>query len=196
MKKRFNDKELIKLFVAGDKDAFEILINRHKDRVYTYILFNIKNRELADDIFQDTFIKVINSLKKGNYNEQGNFVSWVIRISHNLIIDYFRKENKIPTYSHESKPETNLFNSKVFSDGTIEDQIVKEQIEEDIRQLIEELPDDQKEVILLRHYGNLSYKEIADQTNVSINTALGRMRYALLNLRKLVKEKNIDLSLS
>jgi RNA polymerase sigma factor (sigma-70 family) len=195
MKTKLSDKELIKLFVSGNAQAFEKLIRRHKDKVYTYILFNVKNQELAEDIFQDTFIKVINSLKKGSYNEQGVFVSWVIRIAHNLIIDYFRKENRMPTYSNDSLSEINLFNSKSLSEETIEDKIIREQIANDVRNLIDELPDEQREVILLRHFGNLSFKEIAEQTDVSINTALGRMRYALMNLRKLVDEKNIILTM-
>jgi RNA polymerase sigma-70 factor (ECF subfamily) len=196
MKSKLSDKELIGQFVSGHTKAFEILIARHKDKVYSYILYNVKNQELAEDIFQDTFIKVINSLKKGVYFEQGVFASWVIRIAHNLIIDHFRKENRMPTYSNDSLPELNLFNSKNFSDETVEDLIVREQIERDVRNLIDELPDEQKEVVLLRIFGNLSFKEIADQTNVSINTALGRMRYALMNLRKLVDEKNIILTLN
>ncbi len=194
MKSKLSDKELIGQFVSGHTKAFECLIDRHKDKVYTYILFNVKNQELAEDIFQDTFIKVINSLKKGVYLEQGVFASWVIRIAHNLIIDHFRKENRMPTYSNDNSPEYNLFNSKNFSDETIEDRLVREQIEKDVRNLIDELPDEQREVVLLRIFGNLSFKEIADQTNVSINTALGRMRYALMNLRKLVDEKNIILT--
>jgi RNA polymerase sigma-70 factor (ECF subfamily) len=196
MNSKLTDKELIMQFVSGHSQAFETLIQRHKDKVYTYILFNVKNQELAEDIFQDTFIKVINSLKKGVYNEQGVFVSWVVRIAHNLIIDYYRKENRMPTYSKDSFTELNLFNSKSLSEETIEDQLIKEQIANDIRNLIEELPEEQREVIVLRHFKNLSFKEIAEQTNVSINTALGRMRYALMNLRKLVDENNIILTIN
>ncbi len=194
MKTKLKDKELVKNFMGGDSFALETLINRHKDRVYTYILFIVKNEKLAEDIFQDTFIKVIKSLRKGKYNEQGIFVSWVIRIAHNLTIDYFRKQSRMPTYSNDENPDIDIFNSQKFSDATIEDEIIQEQIASEIRQLVDILPNEQKEVVLLRHFGNLSFKEIAEQTDVSINTALGRMRYALINLRKLVEEKNLNLS--
>ncbi|RLD51499.1 MAG: RNA polymerase subunit sigma-24 [Bacteroidetes bacterium] len=195
MKTKLKDKELVKNFISGDSHALETLINRHKDRVYTYILFIVKNEKLAEDIFQDTFIKVIKSLRKGKYNEQGIFVSWVIRIAHNLTIDYFRKQSRMLTYSNDENPDIDIFNSKKFSEITIEDEIIQDQIASDIRQLVDILPNEQKEVVLLRHFGNLSFKEIAEQTDVSINTALGRMRYALINLRKLVEEKNINLSI-
>ncbi len=196
MKTNLKDKELVKEFMSGDNNALEILVNRHKERIYTYILFIVKNEELAEDIFQDTFIKVIKSLRKGKYNEQGIFVSWVIRIAHNLTIDYFRKQSKMPTYSNDENPETDIFNSQRFSDTTIEDHVISDEIASDIRRLVDFLPADQKEVVLLRHFGNLSFKEIAEQTGVSINTALGRMRYALINLRKMIKEKNLNLSLA
>lgn len=192
---KLKDKELVKKFIEGDKTALEVLITRHKERVYTYIFFIVKNEKLAEDIFQDTFIKVIKSLQKGKYNEQGVFVSWVIRIAHNLTIDYFRKNSRMPTYSNDQNPEFDIFNSNKFSEQTIEDKLVKKQIAADIRNLVEELPNEQKEVILLRHFGDLSFREIAEQTNVSINTALGRMRYALINLRKLIEEKNLNLSI-
>lgn len=194
MKTKLKDKELVKQFIAGDSFALETLINRHKDRVYTYIYFIVKNEKLAEDIFQDTFIKVIKSLRSGRYNEQGVFVSWVIRIAHNLTIDFFRKETRMPTYSNDINSDIDIFNSKQFSEDTVEDEIIQDQIEQDVRKLVQELPDEQKEVVLLRHFGNMSFKEIADQTNVSINTALGRMRYALINLRKLIDEKNLSLS--
>ncbi len=195
MKTKLKDKELVKKFIEGESYALEILINRHKERVYTYIYFIVKNQKLAEDIFQDTFIKVIKSLKQGRYNEQGVFVSWVIRIAHNLTIDFFRKETRMPTYSNDAKPEIDIFNSKEFSEDTIEDSLIQDQIAKDIRDLVEELPNEQKEVVLLRHFGNLSFKEIAEQTDVSINTALGRMRYALINLRKIIEEKNLNLSI-
>ena len=189
----FSDQDLVKRFIQGDKSAIEILINRHKNRVFTYIILIIKNQELAEDIFQDTFIKVIKSLKEGKYKDNGKFVSWVIRIAHNLTIDHFRKEKQINTYSNEDY-EADIFNSKKLSDSTIEDILVENQIVKEVRLLIEELPEDQKQVILLRHYGGLSFKEIAEQTDVSINTALGRMRYALINLRKLIEQKNLSLT--
>jgi len=153
----------------------------------------VKNEHLANDIFQDTFIKVIKSLESGKYKENGKFISWVIRIAHNLIIDHFRKEKQMKTYSNDEY-ETDLFNSNKFSDKTIEDNIIQEQVSNDVRKLVDFLPDEQKEVVLLRHYVGLSFKDIAEQTNVSINTALGRMRYALINLRKLIEEKNLSLT--
>lgn len=188
------DRELVRQFRAGDPSAFERLFNRHKDRIYTYIFYIVKNEALADDIFQDTFIKVINSLKRGKYNEQGVFVSWVTRIAHNLTIDYFRKEKKMPAYSNDANDDYDIFNSEEFSDGNIEDEMVKSHISAEVKKLIQELPEEQREVVLLRHYGELSFKEIAEKTGVSINTALGRMRYALINIRKLIEEKDLSLT--
>lgn len=195
MKTELKDKELVKNFMSGDVSSLEVLIKRHKERVYTYILFIVKNEKLAEDIFQDTFIKVIKSLQKGKYNEQGIFVSWVIRIAHNLTIDYFRKQSRMPTYSNDENPDIDIFNSKKFAEATIEDEIISDQIALEVRRLVDNLPNEQKEVVLLRHFGNLSFKEIAEQTDVSINTALGRMRYALINLRKLIEENNLILSI-
>jgi RNA polymerase sigma factor (sigma-70 family) len=188
------DYELVQEFVDGDKSSIEILIKRHKNRVFTYIILIVKNEQLAEDIFQDTFIKVINSLKAGKYKDNGRFLSWVIRIAHNLIIDHFRKEKQLNTMSNDDY-EVDIFNSRKLSDKNIEDNIIEEQIHHDIRKLVDQLPVDQKQVILLRHYGGLSFKEIADQTDVSINTALGRMRYALINLRRLIEQYNISLTL-
>ncbi len=187
------DYELVTEFVGGRQSSIEVLINRHKNRVFTYIMLIVKNEQLAEDIFQDTFIKVIHSLQEGKYKDNGRFLSWVIRIAHNLIIDHFRKEKQLNTLSNDDF-EMDIFNSRKMSDKNVEDNLIQEQIHLDIRNLIEELPEDQKEVILLRHYGGLSFKEIADQTNVSINTALGRMRYALINLRKLITKHNITLT--
>ncbi len=187
------DFELVKNFIDGDQASIEELINRHKNKVYTYILLIVKKPQLAEDIFQDTFIKVIKSLRNGKYQEKGIFISWVIRIAHNLIIDFYRKNKNLKTYSNDDN-EVDIFNSKRFSDKTIEENMIQNQIFKDVRELVDELPADQKQVILLRHYGGLSFKEIADQTNVSINTALGRMRYALINMRKLIKEKHISLT--
>ena len=188
-----NDQDLVQAYIKGDQLAIEILINRHRSKVYTYILLTIKNQPLAEDLFQETFIKVIQSLRAGKYRDNGRFLSWVIRIAHNLIIDHFRKEKQMNSVSNDDS-EVDLFNSKKLSDDNIEELIVNSQIKAEIRTLINELPDDQREVVLLRHYGELSFKEIADQTDVSINTALGRMRYALINLRKLIKEKNLSLT--
>ncbi len=188
-----NDNELVQRFIEGDQNSLEILIHRHKNRVYSYILLIVKNQELAEDIFQETFIKVIRSLKRGKYVENGKFVSWVLRISHNLIIDHFRKEKLQGTISNDSI-EVDLFNSNKFSEATIEDQMVNSQILSEVKELVQELPEDQQQVIYMRHYMDMSFKEIAEQTGVSINTALGRMRYALINLRKLIKEKNLNLT--
>lgn len=190
---QFSDQDLVKRFIQGDQTSIEVLINRHKNKVFTYIILIVKNQSLAEDIFQDTFIKVIKSLKEGKYKDNGKFVSWVIRIAHNLTIDHFRKEKQINTYSNEDY-EADIFNSKKLSESTVEDIMVETQIIKEVRLLIDELPEDQKQVILLRHYGGLSFKEIADQTDVSINTALGRMRYALINLRKLIEQKNLSLT--
>ncbi len=188
-----SDQELVQAYIKGDHSAIEVLINRHRSKVYTYILITIKNQQLAEDLFQETFIKVIQSLRAGKYKDNGKFLSWVIRIAHNLIIDHFRKEKQMNTFSNDDS-EVDLFNSKKLSDSNIEELIISSQIKSEIRVLINELPDDQREVVLLRHYGELSFKEIADQTDVSINTALGRMRYALINLRKLIQEKNLSLT--
>lgn len=193
--KRMSDQQLIEQFLSGDNVSIEKLINRHRQKVFTYIVLVVKNHQLAEDIFQDTFIKVIRSLVDGKYKDNGRFVSWVIRIAHNLIIDHFRKEKQINTLSNDDY-DADIFNSRKFSDQNVEDIMIKDQITSDVRQLIDELPDEQKQVILMRHYGGMSFKEIAEQTDVSINTALGRMRYALINLRKLLEKKNISLTMS
>lgn len=188
-----SDYELVTGFLNHDETSLETLINRHKDRVYSYILMTVKNEALAEDIFQETFIKVILSLKKGKYQEKGIFVSWVMRIAHNLIIDFYRKKKHMKTFSNDDN-EMDVFNSQRFAEENVEDEIVQDQITADVRELIQLLPDDQREVVMLRHYAELSFKEIAEQTGVSINTALGRMRYALINLRKLIEEKNLNLT--
>ncbi|QGY45517.1 sigma-70 family RNA polymerase sigma factor [Maribellus comscasis] len=193
MTNTLNDNELVQQFIQGDQNSLEILIRRHKNRVFSYILLIVKNQELAEDIFQETFIKVIRSLKRGKYIENGKFVSWVLRIAHNLIIDHFRKEKLKGTVSNDST-EVDIFNSQKFSEATIEDQLVNDQILFEVKELINELPDDQQQVIYMRHYMGLSFKEIAEQTDVSINTALGRMRYALINMRKLIEKKNLILT--
>ena len=188
-----NDNALVQKFINGDQLALEELVNRHKNRVFTYIVLIVKNHQLAEDIFQDTFIKVIRSLKTGKYTENGKFVSWVLRIAHNLIIDHFRKEKLLNTTSNDDT-EVDLFNSQKYSDENIEDQLVYDQITSDVRKLIDLLPEDQRQVIIMRHYMGLSFKEISEQTDVSINTALGRMRYALINLRKLIKNNQLNLT--
>ena len=188
-----SDQDLVQAYIKGDHSAIEVLINRHRSKVYTYIILTIKNQQLAEDLFQETFIKVIQSLRAGKYRDNGKFLSWVIRIAHNLIIDHFRKEKQMNAISNDDS-EVDLFNSKKLSDSNIEELIIDSQIKSEIRFLINELPEDQREVVLLRHYGGLSFKEIAEQTDVSINTPLGRMRYALINLRKLIHEKKLSLT--
>ncbi|MBN2893654.1 MAG: sigma-70 family RNA polymerase sigma factor [Bacteroidales bacterium] len=186
------DKKLVEQFVEGDSSSFEELIKRYKDRVFTYILMIVKNQDLANDIFQDTFIKVMSSLRKSKYEDRGSLISWIIRISHNLIIDHFRKEKRLQTVSNDDS-EIDLFNSAKFSDSNIEEILVKQQIENDVRKLLDTLPNEQKQVVLLRLYGDMSFKEISELTGVSINTALGRMRYALINLRKVIEDNKINL---
>lgn len=191
-----DDHELVTLYTNGNESALETLIHRHKRRLFTYIFMIVKNRELAEDIFQDTFLKVVGTLKKGHYNEEGKFLPWVQRIAHNLIIDHFRKDNRMPTISggtNEDGEEYSIFDIIKMREGNTEDKIVKKQVHKDLRQLVNMLPMEQKEVLMMRHYFDMSFKEISEQTNVSINTALGRMRYALINLRKLAKENNISL---
>lgn len=191
--RKLSDFELVERFVKGDDDSMEILIRRHKSKVFTYLMLSVRNRDVANDLFQDTFMKVIQSLRSGRYSDEGKFLPWVVRIAHNLTIDYFRKEKNQNTWSNDDN-ELDIFNSPRFSDVNVEDKIVDDQICTDIRNLIDLLPDDQKQVVLLRHYGGMSFKEIADQTGVSINTALGRMRYAVINMRRFVDEYNITLT--
>jgi len=188
-----NDQDLVQAYIKGDQTAIEVLINRHRNKVFTYILLTVKNQQLAEDLFQETFIKVVQSLRGGKYRDNGRFLSWVIRIAHNLIIDHFRKEKQMNAVSNDDT-EVDLFNTRKFSDKNIEEVIVNSQIRSELRSLINDLPRDQREVVLLRHYGELSFKEIAEQTGVSINTALGRMRYALINLRKLISERDLVLT--
>ncbi|MCF6167989.1 sigma-70 family RNA polymerase sigma factor [Lutibacter sp.] len=186
-----SDGLLVSSYINGNEKSLEILIVRHKQRIFSFILSKIQDREISEDIFQDTFIKVINTLKRGKYNEEGKFLPWVMRIAHNLIIDYFRRNKRIPKFNNTD--DFDIFD--VLSDETLsaENQIIKSQILEDVKNLIEELPDDQKEVLLMRMYKDMSFKEIAENTDVSINTALGRMRYALINLRKLIEKHHIVL---
>jgi RNA polymerase sigma factor (sigma-70 family) len=195
MNKSISDYELITRFIKGEQSCFEELIHRHKNKVFAYISLYIRDQALAEDIFQDTFLKVIQSIKAGKYADNGKFISWVMRIAHNLIIDHFRRIKQMNVISNDNY-ESDLFNSKRFAEDNIEDNMIKRQIQKDIRKMISSLPDDQKEVVILRHYAGLSFKEIADITDVSINTALGRMRYALINMRKIMEEKNITLTLN
>lgn len=187
------DQDLIGRYLAGNQSSLEKLIRRHKNRVFAYILMIVKDKELAEDLFQDTFIKVINTIRSGSYKEEGKFIQWVMRIAHNLIIDYFRKAKRIPIL--ENSDDYDIFDRVRIPVESVEQKLILEQIHEDVKKLIEYLPKEQKEVLIMRHYGDMSFKDIAEQTNVSINTALGRMRYALINLRKLVDEKEIILTL-
>jgi len=186
------DAVLVGNYIKGDESALETLIKRHKQKVYSFIYSKVYDKDVAEDIFQDTFIKVIRTLKRGSYNEEGKFLPWVMRISHNLIIDFFRKNNRMPKFDNTG--EFSIFS--VLSDSTLnaEKNIIKEQVESDVRRLVEELPEDQKEVLLMRIYNDMSFKEISERTGVSINTALGRMRYALINLRKIIGKHNIVLT--
>jgi RNA polymerase sigma factor (sigma-70 family) len=190
-----SDNELVQRYLGGDYPSLEILINRYKDKVFSYIFMTVKNHHLAEDIFQDTFIKVVRSLNLGKYTDNGKFISWVMRIAHNLVIDHYRREKNMNTFSNDAS-EVDHFNSPKFSDENIEDFMINEQILNEVRELVEELPDDQRQVVIMRHYLGLSFKEIADQTDVSINTALGRMRYALINLRKIITDKGLILTKS
>ena len=195
MKKVISDYELITRFIRGEEVCFEQLIHRHKNKVFAYISLYIRDQALAEDIFQDTFLKVFQSVKAGKYSDNGKFLSWVMRIAHNLIIDNFRRVKQMNTISNDNY-ESDLFNSAKFSEGNIENDLIRKQIQKDIRIMISSLPEDQKEVVILRHYADMSFKEIADLTGVSINTALGRMRYALINMRKMMEERKISLTLN
>ena len=190
--KLISDATLVSSYINGDESALEVLIKRHKQRIFSFIYSKVYDRDVAEDIFQDTFIKVIRTLKRGAYNEEGKFLPWVMRISHNLVIDFFRKNNRMPKFDNTG--EFSIFS--VLSDTSLnaEKAIIKEQVENDVRRLIDELPKDQKEVLMMRIYNDMSFKEISDRTGVSINTALGRMRYALINLRKIIDKHNIVLT--
>ena len=193
MNKTISDYELLQRFVKGEQSCFEEIIHRHKNKVYSYISLYIRDQALVEDIFQDTFLKVIQSVKAGKYYDNGKFLSWVMRIAHNLIIDHFRRLKQLNVTSNDNY-ESDLFNSRKLADANVEDTMVAVQIRKDVRKLINQLPDDQKEVVILRQYAGLSFKEIAEITDVSINTALGRMRYALINMRKIMEEKQMLLT--
>lgn len=189
-----SDEQLISLYVDGMNEAFDELLERHKDRIHMYIYRAVRNNELADDIFQDTFVKAIMTIKQGRYIENGHFSAWITRIAHNLVIDYYRQ---VRAENQQSTDDTdvNILNRKELSDSTIEDNLVLTQIHDDVRRLVKALPDNQREVLIMRYYKNMSFKEIADTTGVSINTALGRMRYAILNMRRMAEEHNIVLTI-
>ncbi len=192
MELQIDDSILVKNYINGDEKALEVLINRHNQRISSFIYSKVLDKEVTEDIFQDTFIKVIKTLKKGRYSEEGKFLPWVMRIAHNLIIDHFRKNKRMPKF--EGSDDFNIFS--VIKDDKLnaEKQLIKEQIDTDLTYLIDELPEDQKQVLMMRIYKDMSFKEIAENTGVSINTALGRMRYALINLRKIVEKNNIVLT--
>jgi len=187
-----NDSILVKNYIDGDESALGKLIKKHKSRIYNFIFSKVLNRDIAEDIFQDTFIKVIKTLKRGFYNEEGKFLPWIMRIAHNLVIDHFRRNNRIPKF--ENNNEYDIFQNLSDSSLNAEKSIIKNQVSSDLQLLVEELPGDQKDVIIMRLYRDMSFKEIAENTGVSINTALGRMRYAIINLRKMIDDNQIILS--
>ncbi|MGY3053497.1 RNA polymerase sigma factor (sigma-70 family) [Pedobacter sp. UYEF25] len=186
----YNEQELVRLYITGNELALEELIIRHKTKIFTSIYLMVKDQYLAEDIFQEAFIKVINTLRSGKYNEEGKFLPWVMRIAHNLVIDHFRKEKRTPVIT--SSDSLDVLNTLHCYDENIEEKMLKEQGHKDLKSLIRNLPEEQKEVLLMRHYADLSFKDIAYVTDVSINTALGRMRYALSNLRKMLSSREIS----
>lgn len=188
-----SENELVQSFINGNHSSLQTLIERHQNRLYSYIFLLVKDKQLADDVFQDTYVKVINTLKRGSYNDEGKFIQWVMRIAHNLVIDHFRKSKKVPTVEN-SYNEFDVFDTIRLTDPSIEEQLIKTQIHNDVRKLLDYLPEEQKEVLYLRCYSGLSFKDIAEHTDVSINTALGRMRYAIINLRKIIEEKKVVLT--
>ena len=190
--KQMTDDMLVSLYVGGNNSAFDTLLNRHKDRLYYYIYFIVRSREVAEDIFQETFVKAIIRLQEGKYQPDGKFGAWITRIAHNLVIDQFRQERNENLVSSD-EGEVDILNDASLSEGTIENRMVNEQVLRDVRALVDELPDCQREVVYMRFYQQLSFKDIADITGVSINTALGRIRYAILNMRRIAAEKNVSL---
>ncbi|PIP53973.1 MAG: RNA polymerase subunit sigma-24 [Bacteroidetes bacterium CG23_combo_of_CG06-09_8_20_14_all_32_9] len=186
------DNELVNQFIAGNQQAIEQLIMRHKRKVFTYILIIVRNREQTEDLFQETFLKVFKSLKEGKYTDDGHFLNWMMRIAHNLIIDNVRKEKRLKTVSRDDY-DYDIFNQRKFHESYSEQVVVRNEVEHDVRRLIEKLPEVQKQVVIMRHFMDMSFKEIAEETSVSINTALGRMRYALINMRRIINEKQMNL---
>lgn len=189
------DEDLVVSYANGDNTAFDVLLNRHKNNMHSYIYFIVRNKELTEDLFQETFIKVITTIKQGRYTDNGKFKAWIMRIAHNLIIDNFRQERNENMISND-EVEVDLFNNIKLCEHTIEEELVKQQVLKDIRRLVKSLPENQREVLEMRYYQDLSFKEIADMTGVSINTALGRMRYAIMNMRRLAAENHMELSLA
>ena len=186
-----SDQELVKKYINGDNYSFEVLLNRHKNRVFAFIMSKIKNKDLSEDIFQDTYVKVVNSLQKGKYNEEGKFLPWVMRIAHNLVIDHFRKQKKM--HMVRSNNDFDIFDIIKDDSINVDDRLIRDQIFNDLRALIDLLPNDQNEVLKMRYFEEMSFKKIAEYFDISINTALGRMRYALINIRVLSKKRHVDL---
>ena len=189
-----SDEQLIALYVGGTMEAFDVVIDRHKDRIFSYILHIVKDEDLANDLFQETFVKTIMNIREGRYAENGKFSAWLTRVAHNLIIDHYR-QLKVERLQSTDNTEVNILNRKELCEETIEETMVTSQIHKDIRRLIKALPESQREVLMMRYYKNMSFKEIADLTKVSINTALGRMRYALINMRRIAEENHIVLTM-
>jgi RNA polymerase sigma-70 factor (ECF subfamily) len=188
---QFPDNKLVKLYLSGHEEALGELVNRHKDRIYTYIFMFVRDSYLAEDLLQETFIKVIDKLRTGKYQEQNKFLPWISRVAYNLCVDYYRREKRLPKVT--TRDGFDIFSVLKFSDASVEEKIIEDQTVVRVRTLIEQLPEEQREVLILRHYSDMSFKEISEVTGVSINTALGRMRYALINLRKLMAAKNITI---
>lgn len=188
---KLTDHDLIKSFIAGNVNALEVLVLRHKDKLYTSILFLVKDKYLAEDIFQDVFIRIIDTMRSGRYTEEGKFLPWAMRIAHNLCVDHFRKVKRTPTVKNSE--DQDIFEVLNFTEDSAEDKMIKKQSHNRIKDMLDMLPADQREVIILRHYADMSFKQIAEVTDCSINTALGRMRYGLINLRKMMVQKQITL---
>lgn len=186
------DEELVAMYASGNNSAFDVLLDRYKDKLYSYILYIVHNNDVADDIFQDTFVRAIMTLRQGRYAETGRFYAWLTRIAHNLIIDQFRNE-RIENVVEASDPQKDILNNLSLADASVEQQMLDEQTTDDVRRLVRHLPDSQREVVQMRYYEGLSFKEISERTGVSINTALGRMRYAILNMRRMAAEHDIEL---
>lgn len=192
MHSNLNDRELVSAYLNGNDSAFEVLLKKHQDRIYSQIMILVRDDAIADDIFQETFMKAIRTLKQGKYNEEGKFLPWVLRISHNLAIDHFRKAKRMPTV--RSDDDYDVFAPISHDDKNVEETWIEELIHQDLHHIIDELPPEQKEVVLMRHFQDMSFKEIAERCNVSINTSLGRMRYALINMRKIIDKNKITLT--
>ncbi|MBO5052758.1 MAG: sigma-70 family RNA polymerase sigma factor [Muribaculaceae bacterium] len=191
--KKFTDDQLVNAFANGDNQAFDVLLSRHQQRVYNYILYLVKDESLADDAFQETFVKAITTIKHGRYSADGRFASWISRIAHNIVIDHFRQSHNETSLNVQGS-DTDLLNQRIYAEDNIEDLLINTAIRNDLRHLIKALPAEQRQVLVMRYYNDMPFKDIAEKTGVSINTALGRMRYAILNMRRLIKENNIELA--